>query len=94
MPPGCVCRSPPPKADRVWANPGPLVRPRREVRLRKPLLEISGTLAVLLNVLVGCAVNPVTGKQEVMLVSESQELALGSPSQFQMADPTGKALNE
>ena len=30
--------------------------------------------------LVGCAVNPVTGKKEVMLVSEGQELAMGAQS--------------
>ena len=34
----------------------------------------------MLSVLVGCAVNPVTGKKEVMLVSEGQELAMGAQS--------------
>ena len=29
---------------------------------------------------IGCAVNPVTGKKEVMLVSEGQELAMGQQS--------------
>ncbi|MFC6224713.1 M48 family metalloprotease [Hymenobacter artigasi] len=48
--------------------------------MKKPLLQSSATLAVLLTVLVGCAVNPVTGKKEVMLVSEGQELAMGAES--------------
>ena len=48
--------------------------------MRKLFLRIGGSLAVLLSVLVGCAVNPVTGKKEVMLVSEGQELAMGAQS--------------
>ncbi|MET4075541.1 M48 family metalloprotease [Hymenobacter sp. UYCo722] len=48
--------------------------------MKKSLLQISGALAALLSVLVGCAVNPVTGKKEVMLVSEGQELAMGAES--------------
>ena len=39
-----------------------------------PLLSAAALL------LAGCAVNPVTGKKEVMLVSEGQELAMGAQS--------------
>ncbi|GAA4034398.1 M48 family metalloprotease [Hymenobacter glaciei] len=48
--------------------------------MKKPLLQLSGALAVVLSILAGCAVNPVTGKKEVMLVSEGQELAMGAQS--------------
>lgn len=43
------------------------------------LLRISRILSVMLIylILVQCAVNPVTGKQELMLVSESQEVSMG-----------------
>lgn len=41
-----------------------------------------GAAAVATLVLAGCATNPVTGKRQVMLVSENQELAMG-----QQADP-------
>lgn len=40
------------------------------------------TLLITMTILHACAVNPVTGKREVMLVSEAQELAMG-----QQADP-------
>ena len=45
---------------------------------------ISGSLArlcvvlSLLFALAGCAVNPVTGKKQLSLISESEELALGA----------------
>lgn len=40
--------------------------------------KITATLAVYLLFLISCAVNPVTGKKELMLMSESQEKALGA----------------
>ncbi|GAB3238169.1 M48 family metalloprotease [Hymenobacter seoulensis] len=47
------------------------------------LLALGGTALVLAQ---GCATNPVTGKREVMLVSEGQELAMG-----QQSDPAVQA---
>ncbi len=48
-------------------------KPRTEVlRLRRGLWWLILTL-----VLAGCAVNPVTGRQELALVSESQEISIG-----------------
>lgn len=45
----------------------------------KQRIFLSGAAALLL-LANGCAVNPVTGKKEVMLVSEGQELAMGQQS--------------
>ena len=42
----------------------------------KQRISLSGAAALLL-LANGCAVNPVTGKKEVMLISEGQELAKG-----------------
>ena len=44
--------------------------------LKRTLLPAAAGLLLL----AGCAVNPVTGKKEVMLVSEGQELAMGAQS--------------
>ena len=41
--------------------------------MKRPLL-----LWTLLALLAGCAVNPVTGKNELSLVSEQQELVIGA----------------
>src|SRR5688572_21507744 len=41
-------------------------------------------IATLLVLVVGCAVNPVTGKKQVSLMSEAQELALGAESDPQI----------
>ena len=46
--------------------------------MKKRFLSSLGAAAVLL--VAGCATNPVTGKKEVMLVSEGQELAMGAES--------------
>ena len=46
--------------------------------MKKRFLLSHSVAAALL--LTGCAVNPVTGKKEVMLVSEGQELAMGAQS--------------
>jgi predicted Zn-dependent protease len=46
--------------------------------MHKSLLHTLGAATVLL--WAGCATNPVTGKKEVMLVSEGQELAMGAES--------------
>ncbi len=48
----------------------------RRARLLTSLLS----LGLLLTVLAGCAVNPVTGKREIILMSESQERELGAES--------------
>ena len=45
----------------------------------KQRISLSGG-AVLLLLANGCAVNPVTGKKEVTLASEGQELAMGQQS--------------
>jgi predicted Zn-dependent protease len=44
-------------------------------KLNIPLLILSFTAAVLL--VISCAVNPVTGKKQIMLMSEAQEIQLG-----------------
>jgi predicted Zn-dependent protease len=41
------------------------------------LMDISALLAILV-LIISCAVNPVTGKRQLMLMSESQEIALGT----------------
>ncbi|MCC3155434.1 M48 family metalloprotease [Hymenobacter sp. BT770] len=46
--------------------------------MKTRLIQAVGTAAVLF--FTGCATNPVTGKKEVMLVSEGQELAMGQQS--------------
>src|SRR4030095_4560547 len=45
------------------------------------MLRLKTVLALLaLTVLAACARNPVTGKRQIVLVSESQEIALGAQS--------------
>ncbi|NVO30133.1 M48 family metalloprotease [Hymenobacter lapidiphilus] len=53
-----------------------------------PSLLLAGLL------LTGCAVNPVTGKKEVMLVSEGQELAMGKESDPAIIAQFGLYQNE
>ena len=45
----------------------------RTVSSKLLLAPVAGVLLAL----IGCAVNPVTGQQELVLVSENQEIALG-----------------
>ncbi|WP_375419532.1 M48 family metalloprotease, partial [uncultured Hymenobacter sp.] len=52
--------------------------------MRKPALLAASAL-----LLTNCAVNPVTGKKEVMLVSEGQELAMGQQSDPAVAAQMG-----
>ena len=47
-----------------------------EMENKRILLNIS-LLAVSLLIVISCAVNPVTGKRQIMLMSEQQEIALG-----------------
>src|SRR5262245_14809339 len=44
--------------------------------------------------LTGCARNPVTGKREIVLVSESQEIAMGAQSHQQVREEYGVVQNE
>jgi predicted Zn-dependent protease len=48
----------------------------QKIKYKKLILKTLGTLIVLLSF--SCAINPVTGQKEFMLVSEEQEFALGS----------------
>ena len=41
----------------------------------------------------GCARNPVTGKRQIVLVSESQEIAMGRESDPQVREEYGVAEN-
>lgn len=51
-------------------------------RWRVPIL-------ILVACLIGCAINPVTGKRELSLISESQELALGKQTDAQIRQQYG-----
>src|SRR5262245_33644625 len=51
-------------------------------------------LAVILTVAFGCARNPVTGKREIVLVSESQEIAMGRDSHGQVREEYGFVDNQ
>jgi predicted Zn-dependent protease len=65
-------------------------------RFRRPA-AISGILAVIL-VIIACAVNPVSGKKELMLFSEKQEIAIGQETDQAIRQEYGiyqdPALNE
>ncbi|MEN8131881.1 MAG: M48 family metalloprotease [Pseudomonadota bacterium] len=52
------------------------------LRILLPLILVLGTLS-------GCAINPVTGKSELSLVSESQEIALGQKNYLPMRQMQG-----
>ncbi|MGH7701746.1 MAG: M48 family metalloprotease, partial [Gemmatimonadales bacterium] len=45
--------------------------------------------ALSISLLAGCATNPVTGKRELSLVSESQEISLGRQSAGEVAQSIG-----
>lgn len=64
---------------------GPLRRTHRVPRAAAAMLLCSLCLSLLLS----CAVNPVTGKKEFSLVSESQELQLGAESDQQIVAQYG-----
>ncbi len=57
-------------------------------------LRILFSLAVLLLFILSCAVNPVTGKRELMLLSESDELMLGKQSDQEIVRQYGIYDNE
>ena len=64
----------------------------REYRYMKKLMKRSVFYAVMLSGLIwllACAVNPVTGKRELMLVSEQDEIALGKSSDPQIVQMYG-----
>jgi len=56
------------------------------------------TLLLIFYLLPSCATNPVTGKKELMLISESQEIAIGKKSDAEIRDEYSvykfKNLNE
>jgi predicted Zn-dependent protease len=56
---------------------------------RLPLVPLSTLLAAGLVVGISCARNPVTGKNELSLVSESQEIAMGKESAAQVQQSIG-----
>lgn len=51
-------------------------------------------LAFLIAILVACAVNPVTGKRQVMLISEEQELQMGKEYDPQIVASFGEYKND
>ncbi len=60
--------------------------------MRQRLVLKLGSLVVLVGLLawaISCAVNPVTGKRELMLMSESQEIQLGAQSDQQVIQTYG-----
>lgn len=56
--------------------------------LHLPAVRVSATVVVALGLL-SCATNPVTGKSELALVSESQEIAMGRDYAVQVKQETG-----
>ena len=48
-------------------------------------LTLIPLLVLILLTLQGCAVNPVTGKQDFVMMSESQELAMGRQANAQIS---------
>jgi predicted Zn-dependent protease len=69
------CPSPAPRLPFGASRGNPDGELRHHRRGRCGALVLAGTLALLL---AGCGVNPVTGKQELQLVSESAELQMGT----------------
>lgn len=58
--------------------------------MRRNLLWVVLTTALLLiGLLIACAINPVTGKRELMLLSESDEVALGQQTDQEIAQTYG-----
>ena len=58
----------------------PAVGPQRREGRRAVLLALA---ACVLAALTGCGVNPVTGKKEIQLISESQEVRIGAQNYLQ-----------
>ena len=57
-------------------------------------LSIIILFVILIVWIISCAVNPVTGKKEFMLVSESQEIALGKQTDQQIIETYGLYNNQ
>src|SRR4030042_1393056 len=58
----------------------------------KPYVKIATELLLIVSLLFGiysCAVNPVTGRQELMLLSESDEIKLGRQTDTQVVQEYG-----
>ena len=58
----------------------------------KPYVKIAAGLLLIVSLLFGtysCAVNPVTGKQELMLLSETDEIQLGRETDTQVVQEYG-----
>jgi len=60
----------------------------REVSMKKARIQ-SFVFVMIIAIIVSCAVNPVTGKRELMLVSEEQEISLGQSSDPQIVQMYG-----
>jgi predicted Zn-dependent protease len=61
---------------------------------RQRILIMAATLLSLTLLISACAVNPVTGKRQIMLVSESQELAMGQQYDPQVIASFGDYKND
>jgi predicted Zn-dependent protease len=61
--------------------------------MRRPIVSKSAVCAIVVALIVGavsCAINPVTGKRELMLMSASDELAMGRQADPQILQTYGK----
>ncbi len=80
-------------AARVGAGPGARVGARRgagfatRLRVRTAALAMAGALA--LGAVAACATNPVTGKPQLALISESQEIEMGRQGAQQVEQSVG-----
>src|SRR5688500_11127080 len=76
------------------------VNRKEKAQRRSVLLQLISSRLLLMVVLAlsgvaaNCARNPVTGKRQIVLVSESQEIALGQQSDPQIRDEYGVVDNQ
>jgi len=63
------------------------------ISLPKMIIRLMTFLGMSMIILQGCAVNPVSGQRELMLVSESQELAMGAAGAQEVANSIGLVDN-
>lgn len=61
---------------------------------RKEILTRSAAFITVLALVISCAVNPVTGKKQIMLMSEEQEIALGAEYDPQVIATFGEYRND
>ena len=59
----------------------------------RPIARV-GALSVMLGLLMACATNPATGKRQLALITESQELAMGKQASQEVAQTLGLVDNQ